>query len=98
MATTDMHPRETRSAEFRFYEELNDFLPAEQHKTNFRSPFYISPSVKDTIQALGVPHSAIDLILVNGQSVYFTHRLRGGERVAVYSHRMEQSAPVGKAF
>ena len=84
MATTDNHPRKIRFAEFRFYEELNDFLPAEQHKITFRSPFYGSPSVKDTIQAMGVPHTAIDLILVDGQSVNFSHRLRGGERVAVY--------------
>ena len=84
MATTDNHPRKIRFAEFRFYEELNDFLPAEQRKTSFRSPFYGNPSVKDTIQAIGVPHTAIDLILVDGQSVDFSHRLRGGERVAVY--------------
>jgi hypothetical protein len=84
MATTETHSRETRFAEFRFYEELNDFLPAEQRKISFRAPFYGSPSVRDTIQAIGVPHTAIDLILVDGQSVDFTHRLQGGERVAVY--------------
>lgn len=84
MATTENHSRETRFAEFRFYEELNDFLPAEQRKISFRAPFYGSPSVRDTIQAIGVPHTAIDLILVDGQSVDFTHRLQGGERVAVY--------------
>ena len=79
-----MKSRETHFAEFRFYEELNDFLPADLHKTSFRSPFSGNPSVKDTIQAIGVPHTAIDLILVDGQSVDFSHRLRGGERVAVY--------------
>ena len=84
MATTNNHPRETRFAEFRFYEELNDFLPTDQHKTSFRSAFFGSPSVKDTIQAIGVPHTAVDLVLVDGQSVDFSHRLRGGERVAVY--------------
>jgi uncharacterized protein with PIN domain len=31
-----------------------------------------------------VPHTEIDLILVDGRSVTFSHRLRGGERVAVY--------------
>jgi uncharacterized protein with PIN domain len=84
MATTDNHHRKTRFAQFRFYEELNDFLPVEQRKTTFCSSFYGSPSVKDTIQAIGVPHTAIDLILVDGQSVGFSHRLRGGERVSVY--------------
>ncbi len=84
MATTNSYSPQALFAEFRFYEELNDFLPADQHKTSFRSPFFGSPSVKDTIQAIGVPHTAIDLILVDGQSVDFSHRLRGGERVAVY--------------
>lgn len=31
-----------------------------------------------------MPHTEIDLILVDGESVRFSHRLRGGERVAVY--------------
>jgi uncharacterized protein with PIN domain len=84
MATFDDHSRETRFAEFRFYEELNDFLPPERRKTSFRSPFYGSPSVRDTIQAIGVPHTAIDLILVDGRSVDFSHRLQGGEWVSVY--------------
>lgn len=84
MATTDDHRRKPRFAEFRFYAELNDFLPVEQRKTTFRWSFYGKPSVKDTIQATGVPHTAVDLVLVDGQSVDFSYRLRGGERVSVY--------------
>ena len=84
MATTKDHDPIVRFAEFRFYEELNDFLPAHLHKSSFRSPFSGTPSVKDLIQAIGVPHTAIDLVLVDGQSVDFSHRLHGGERVAVY--------------
>ena len=84
MSATNGHPPKARFAEFRFYEELNDFLPADRHKTSFRSSFSGTPSVKDVIQAIGVPHTAIDLVLVDGQSVDFSHRLRGGERVAVY--------------
>jgi uncharacterized protein with PIN domain len=80
----DSHARPTRSAEFRFYEELNDFLPAERRKVSFVHSFHGCPAVRDVIQAIGVPHTAIDLVLVEGQSVDFTHRLKGGERVAVY--------------
>ena len=36
------------------------------------------------IEALGVPHTEVELILVNGESVGFDRRLREGERVAVY--------------
>ena len=84
MTKTEDHAPKTRFAEFRIYEELNDFLPAEQRKVSFRSPFFGTPSVKDVIQAIGVPHTAVDLVLVDGRSVGFGHRLRGGERVAVY--------------
>ncbi len=73
-----------RSATFRFYEELNDFLPPARRKVDFEHAFTGTPSVKDTIEAIGVPHPEIDLILVDGRSVGFDHRLSGGERIAVY--------------
>jgi uncharacterized protein len=70
--------------EFRFYEELNDFLPPARRKRSFVYEFRGTPAVKDAIEALGVPHTEVDLVLVNGASVRFSHKLRGGERVAVY--------------
>lgn len=76
--------RATQEVEFRFYEELNDFLPSEQHKRSFNYAFEGTPSIKDAIEAIGVPHTEIDVILVDGRSVGFDYRLRGGERVAVY--------------
>ena len=73
-----------RSASFRFYEELNDFLPRENRKRAFDYAFNGTPAVKDAIEAIGVPHTEVDLILVDGVSVGFAHLLQGGERVAVY--------------
>ena len=84
MTSQDRHARRPRDARFRFYAELNDFLPAEQRQTEFHYSFLGTPSVKDTIEALGVPHTEVDVILVDGRSVDFAHLLRGGERVAVY--------------
>jgi len=71
-------------AEFRFYEELNDFLAPALRKRAFVYAFNGTPSVKDAIEAIGVPHTEVDLVLVDGESVDFTRRLAGGERVAVY--------------
>lgn len=71
-------------AEFRFYAELNDFLPVEGRQVATLHSFEGTPAVKDTLEAIGVPHTEIDVILVNGRSVDFTFRLRGGERVSVY--------------
>ena len=84
MAAPDDHARRRRVATLRFYEELNDFLPAERRRRDFEVEFTGERSVKDLVQAVGVPHTEIDLLLVDGTSVDFDHRLRGGERVSVY--------------
>ncbi len=72
------------AAEFRFYEELNDFLRAEQRKQAVTYQFNGKPGIKDAIEALGVPHVEVDLIVVNGESVGFDYQLQDGDRVAVY--------------
>lgn len=74
----------TRSAIFRFYAELNDFLPPPRRQRDIVYRFQNTPAIKDAIEALGVPHVEVDLIIVNGQSVDFSYRLQGGDRVAVY--------------
>lgn len=73
-----------RQCEFRFYEELNDFLAPALRRRSFRHAFADTPAVKDRIESLGVPHTEVDLILVDGEPASFTQRLHGGERVAVY--------------
>ncbi len=68
----------------RFYEELNDFLPPERRQVCFPHAFQRHSSIKDLIEALGVPHPEIDLILVDGVSVDFAYRVREGDRISVY--------------
>jgi uncharacterized protein with PIN domain len=75
-------PRPTST--FRFYEELNDFLPEERRRRDIDVEVDRARSVKDAIESVGVPHTEVDLILVDGRSVDFNRLLRGGERVAVY--------------
>jgi uncharacterized protein with PIN domain/sulfur carrier protein ThiS len=72
------------TAHLRFYEELNDFLPPSQRKVEFEHRFVRRASIKDMIESLGVPHPEIELILVNGQSVDFTHIVEDGDRISVY--------------
>ena len=79
-----MTARGSRSCTFRFYEELNEFLAPRLRRRDFEHRFDGTPSVKDRIEALGVPHTEVDLVLVDGASVDFSHHLQGGERVAVY--------------
>lgn len=73
-----------KRAFFRFYAELNDFLPPEERGRTLLYAFQGEPAVKEAIEALGVPHVEVELIVVNGESVDFGYRLRDGDRVAVY--------------
>jgi uncharacterized protein len=71
-------------AYFRFYEELNDFLPARKRKKLFPYEFRGNPSVKDAIEAIGVPHVEVDLIIVNGLSIDFSYKIKDSDTVSVY--------------
>lgn len=73
-----------KQASFRFYAELNDLLPAARRGIAFTHAFTGTPSVKDVIEALGVPHTEVDLVLADGESVGFGWRLHDGARVSVY--------------
>lgn len=68
----------------RFYEELNDFLPAKKRKKRFEYEFTGTPSIKDMIESLGIPHTEIDLILVNGKPVDFSYLIRDEDDISVY--------------
>ncbi len=72
------------TAVFRFYAELNDFFPSGKRQRAIAYEFTGSPAIKDAIEALGVPHTEVDVVLVNGHSVDFAYRLRPSDRVAVY--------------
>lgn len=71
-------------ATFRFYEKLNNFLPPQRRGKAFTCSCAEAATTKHMIEALGVPHTEVALILVNGDSVDFNRRLEDGDRVAVY--------------
>jgi uncharacterized protein len=75
---------------FRFYEELNDFLPSDRRKQEFTIPYRLQNSIKDMIESVGVPHTEVDLILVNGRSVDFSYIVQPDDQISVY--------PVFEAF
>jgi len=68
----------------RCYEELNFFLPPQSRKCDFGAPFHKGDTIKALIESLGIPHTEVDLVLVNGRSVGFRHQLREGDRLSVY--------------
>lgn len=71
-------------AQFRFYEELNDFLPKQRQKAAFLVKFPQGQTVKSLIEGLGVPHTEVDLILANSQSVDFSYQIKEGDYISVY--------------
>ncbi len=68
----------------RFYEELNDFLQPALRKKEISHDLDRRASIKDLIEAFGVPHTEVELVLVNGGSVDFSHIVRDGDRISVY--------------
>jgi uncharacterized protein with PIN domain/putative ubiquitin-RnfH superfamily antitoxin RatB of RatAB toxin-antitoxin module len=71
-------------ATFRFYEELNDFLARNRRKREFDYDCAQGATVKNAIEAVGVPHTEVELIIANGNSVDFSYKVRDGDRIAVY--------------
>ena len=74
----------------RAYAELNDFLPPARRQAAFEAACAERTSVKDLLEGLGIPHTEVDLLLVNGEAAGFDRRLNDGDRVAAY--------PVFEAF
>jgi uncharacterized protein with PIN domain len=72
------------TATFRFYEALNDFIARERRGRTFAADCARAATTKHMIEALGVPHTEVELILVNGETSDFGRLLHEGDRVAVY--------------
>jgi uncharacterized protein len=72
------------NATFRFYEELNDFLKRQYRKKTFVRTFKGMTTVKDAVESMGVPHTEVDLITVNGNPVDFNYRIMENDTITVY--------------
>ena len=74
----------TEQADFCFFGRLSTLLAGGAGEAVIHYRFRGSPAVKDAIEALGLPHTEVDLILVAGQSVGFDYRLQADDRVEVF--------------
>ncbi len=74
----------THQAALRFYAELTDFLPQDLRSGTVTRGFEVPGSVKDVIEACGIPHTEVDLIVANGRSVDFSYLVNDGDRVSVF--------------
>jgi sulfur carrier protein ThiS len=68
----------------RLYEELNDFLPPDRRKRRFACELNGIAKVEELLMSLEVPGDQVEIVLVNGESVDFSHTLKDGDFVSVY--------------
>ena len=69
---------------FRFYAELNDFLPPALRGRGFEGPAAPHESLKHAIEALGVPHTEVAFVLVDGEPGALDQRIAGAGRIGVF--------------
>ena len=72
------------TALFRFYRNLNDFLPISRRDVSFSATMAMNASIKDAIESLGIPHTEVEAVIVNGLPVGFSYRMQSGDSAAVY--------------
>lgn len=81
------------SATFTFFGSLNDFLPVAKREKQLPYRFAGAPALKDAIEALGVPHPEVEVMLVNEKPVGFYHPLQAGDAVAIYPAAWKKKFP-----
>jgi uncharacterized protein with PIN domain len=85
----------------RFHGDLSYFLSRRLTQTPALERVLLEKtSIKDVIESYGVPHTEVDLILVNGEPVGFSHQLHTNGEIDVFStpappqlfpsHRLQQ--------
>lgn len=71
---------------FNFHGSLNDFLTEEDRGHALEYRVGSAPAIKDAIEATGVPHPEIGLVIAGGEALPFSYLLKGGEEVHIYPH------------
>jgi uncharacterized protein with PIN domain len=81
-------------ASFRFYASLNDFLPSQRRQKSFPHWFKGNPSIKDTIEALGVPHPELADLSDQQQRIVLTRDITLLKRsVVTYGYWVRNQDP-----
>lgn len=71
-------------ARFRFHAGLAELLVRRYRADQPTYRFNDNPGVKDAIEAMGVPHTEVDVILANGLTVNFSYPLQDNDSINVY--------------
>ncbi|WP_276496330.1 Mut7-C RNAse domain-containing protein [Pontibacter litorisediminis] len=93
-----MNMQPEQIATFQFHGALNDFLPKHRKGQSVRYSFRGNPAVKDAMEAMGVPHPEVDVVLVNNKPVTFSYLLLPDDVVEVFPVERGRSWPTGYTF
>ena len=88
-------PTLKKAATFRFYGDLNDFLPTDYRQSDVPYRFWGRPAVKDAIEAIGVPHPEVFYLQCGETAIGFTCTLRDGNRISVYPYMPDAPPDAG---
>ena len=75
-----------RIAQLQFFGELNDLLPAGRRNTPFREQIDDHASLKHVIESLGVPHTEIGSIELDGQAASLASRVPDQSHIKIYPY------------
>lgn len=82
------------TATFRFHAELNTFLSSGRRGRDVRVECARAATTKHMVEALGVPHTEVGLLLVNGVAASFTRLLAEGDLVDIFpGSRLPEGPP-----
>jgi uncharacterized protein with PIN domain len=81
------------TATFRFHAELNDFLPAARRDRTFQVPCARAATTKHMIEALGVPHTEVGLLMVNGVEAAMTRQIADGDLIDIFPGGLAPDGP-----
>lgn len=77
------------TASFLFHGPLADFLPRERRGTRFDYQCARAATLKNAIEALGVPHTEVGQLVLNGQPATLQRTVRAGDCIDVFPWRHE---------
>ena len=71
---------------FQFAGELNDFLAPDKRNKAFQLVAGTTDTLKHVIESIGIPHTEIGRVVVNGQLRGLSAALAEGDEVSVFPH------------
>lgn len=79
-------------AAFRFHDELGEFVAPERRNRRFEYTCARAATLKQAIESLGVPHTEVGRLTVNGEPATLARMVRDADAIEVFPHRLIRPA------